>query len=84
MEFILPTNNERIEFEDSGVKEAAQGAGDSKTLMLILAAELAISSQMGPIQKNDTSETGNHHFSPFFIGTLTCCVQLRRLIQVLL
>jgi len=55
-EFILPTNDERIEFEDSGVKEAAQGAGDSKTLMLIISAELAISSALGSIQRNETPE----------------------------
>ena len=70
MEFILPTNNERIEFEESGVKEAAQGAGDSKTLMLILAAELAISSQLGPIQKNDSGETGIYPVSsPLLLST---------------
>ena len=58
MEFRLPTNEERVEFEDSGVKDAAQGAGDSKTLMLILAAELAISSELGPVQRNDSEESG--------------------------
>ena len=82
MEFILPTNNERIEFEDSGVKEAAQGAGDSKTLMLILAAELAISSQMGPIQKNDSSETGDIKFLLSSASINILHLQRRRLIQV--
>ena len=55
IEFDFPTNDERIEFEASGVKEAIQGSGDSKALMLILSAELKISSALGPIQKNDTS-----------------------------
>ena len=30
IEFVYPTNDERIEFEESGVKEATQGSGDSK------------------------------------------------------
>ena len=34
-----------------------QGSGDSKALMLILSAELQISSVIGPIQRND-SEAG--------------------------
>ena len=54
-EFVYPTNDERIDFEESGVKEAIQGSGDSKALMLILSAELKISSALGPIQKNDSS-----------------------------
>ena len=55
VEFTLPTNEERIAFEESGIKEEIQGSGDSKALMLILSAELAISSQMGSIQRNDSS-----------------------------
>ena len=55
IEFDFPTNDERIDFEESGVKEAIQGSGDSKALMLILSAELKISSALGPIQKNDSS-----------------------------
>lgn len=54
IDFDFPTNDERIDFEESGVKEAIQGSGDSKALMLILSAELKISSALGPIQKNDT------------------------------
>ena len=54
-EFIYPTNEERIAFEESGVKEAIQGSGDSKALMLILSAELAISSAIGPIERNDST-----------------------------
>ena len=51
----MPTNEERIAFEESGIKEEIQGSGDSKALMLILAAELEISSQLGSIQRNDSS-----------------------------
>ena len=68
-EFILPSNDQRIAFEESGVKDeimvrgqcvgpftgfSMQGSGDSKALMLILAAESAISAIVGPIQKNES------------------------------
>ena len=35
IEFVYPTNDERIEFEESGVKEATQGSGDSKAQLNI-------------------------------------------------
>ena len=54
-EFVFPTNDQRIEFEESGIKDVIQGSGDSKALMLILSAELQISSVIGPIQRNDSS-----------------------------
>lgn len=52
---MFPTNDQRIEFEESGIKDVIQGSGDSKALMLILSAELQISSVIGPIQRNDSS-----------------------------
>ena len=53
---MFPTNDQWIEFEDSGIKDVMiQGSGDSKALMLILSAELQISSVIGPIQRNDSS-----------------------------
>ena len=54
-EFVFPINDQRIKFEDSGIKDVIQGSGDSKALMLILSAELQISSVIGPIQRNDSS-----------------------------
>ena len=41
-----------------------QGSGDNKALMLILAAESAISALVGPIEKNE-SIIGNYEIEPF-------------------
>ena len=52
----LPTNDERSEFRDSGVKEALMGGGDPRTLTMLITLEAEIAVILGPIIEKSASE----------------------------
>ena len=70
LEFSLPTEQQRLEWEESGTRQAAQAGGDTKVglsgdnsfivlwqaLMMILAAEAAVMAQMGPLIREQEEE----------------------------
>ena len=52
----LPTNDERSEFRDSGVKEALMGGGDPRALTMLITLEAEIAVILGPIIEKSASE----------------------------
>ena len=53
---IEPTIQERIEFEDSGIKEDIKGSGDSKMMMMILTAEGSLGPLIRPPEEGEEEQ----------------------------